>query len=847
MKRKSTSKSTGKSKPKVPYHYQPENLSLEQWQKALREQFVKDKYFGIEKLDNQDVFGDYLVHNPEKKTSYKVALRSKDESWNFCSCMDFKTNHLGTCKHIQAVMHKIQSNPKHSRILEKGYKPSYTSVFLHYKGERTVNIRIGLDHKARYSELAKEYFDENNRLRPDKFLQFETFLGEAKKISDDFRCYDDAIDFILNTRENQRREKLITDKFPTSEHINGVLKAELFPYQKEGVWFAVKKGRALIADEMGLGKTIQAIAAADMLQKEVLISNVLIVCPTSLKYQWAAEIRKFSNNQVLVIEGLPHHRKEQYQRDVFYKIVSYHTLKNDVDIVNQTEVDLVILDEAQRIKNWKTQLAQGVKKIDSRYAVVLTGTPLENKLEELYSIVQFVDPFKLGPYHEFLAHYQEKNETGKVIGYKNLNQIGILLSDIMIRRNKKEVLKDLPERIDQNLLVPMTETQMDWHEGFQSVVARLVFKWKRFRFLNEQDRQKLLINLNLMRMVCDSTFVIDQQTRHDTKVNELMSILDEYLDGNKEKAVVFSQWARMTSLLAGELDQKGIRYQYLHGGVPSAKRKELFEKFNNDPQSRIFLSTDAGSTGLNLQSASLLINMDIPWNPAILEQRIARIHRIGQKNKIRVLNFVSAGTIEHRMLDVLKFKSSLAEGILDKGDDVIFLSDSKFNQFMNSVSEMVEDTDESPKAGNTISSDEKEEQLEMIFREDEENKIDESDSREKPLPKEHESAPKKSLTQKRDNRASEQEEQKPENNQMDEPGDISSSTDSAELINQGIKFFSGLATTLSSQEKTQKLVASITEKDEKSGQTYLKIPVESQNTVEQALNLLGQFMKGIGK
>jgi len=840
LKTKTRKKSSGRKALKVPYHYKPDDLTLEQWQKALREQFAQDRYFGIIKLDNDvKVFGDYQVYNPEKDTSYKVALRSQDGNWNFCSCLDFKTNHLGTCKHLEAVLKEVQSKRGNKTILKNGYQPSYTSVYLNYKGNRDVRIRIGNENKPEYERLAQKYFDADRTLKPESYLSFETFLAQAKEINEDFRCYDDAIDFILSTRENQRRANLLKEKYPDATHINGVIKATLFPYQKEGVLFAAQKGRAMIADEMGLGKTIQAIAVAELLKKEVLISNVVVVCPTSLKYQWQAEIRKFSDSSVVVIEGLPHIRKEQYKKDAFYKIVSYHTLKNDIEFVNQTDVDLVILDEAQRIKNWKTQLAQGVKKINSRYAVVLTGTPLENKMEELYSIVQFIDPFKMGPYHTFLNRYQEFNDAGKVIGYRNLNEIGELLSDVMIRRKKDKVLKDLPERIDKNLLVPMTEMQMDWHTEFQNVVARLVFKWRRYRFLSEQDRQKLLINLNLMRMVCDSTYIIDEKTRHDTKIDELMNILEEYFDGNKEKVVIFSQWARMTRLIASELDARGISYQNLHGGVPSAKRKELFEVFNNDPESRVFLSTDAGSTGLNLQSASMLINMDIPWNPAILEQRIARIHRIGQKNNITVLNFVATGTIEHRMLDVLKIKSSLAEGILDQGDDTIFLSDSKFNQFMNSVGNVVDEPDQSEKNPNILSKEEKAEQLEMRFDDSktlatnaENGKSSKGDRPEEQKPMNDSATDKdEKVRVLRDGHSSEESTQE---KQLSEP---------SELVSQGINFFSGLAKTLSSPEETQKLVQSITEKDKESGQMYLKIPVESQETVAQVFNMLGQFFK----
>jgi superfamily II DNA/RNA helicase len=464
---------------------------------------------------------------------------------------------------------------------------------------------------------------------------------------------------------------------------------------------------------------------------------------------------------------------------------------------------------------------------------VLTGTPLENKLEDLYSIIQFIDPFKLGPYYKFLDYYQVKNESGKVIGYEHLNEIGQLLSDIMIRRTKKEVLSQLPQRLDKNLLVPMTETQMEWHEGYKDIVAKLVYKWRKFRFLSEKDRQRLLINLNLMRMVCDSTYIVDQQSRNDTKIDELICILDEYFDGNAEKAVIFSQWERMTRLISQELDKLGIKYEYLHGGVPSSKRKQLFDNFNSDEDCRIFLSTDAGSTGLNLQSASLIVNMDIPWNPAVLEQRIARIYRMGQKSNVSVINFVSRGTIEHRMLDVLKFKTSLSQGILDNGEDSIFLSDSKFNQFMKTIEEIAEPVEKTNTQPNFVSDEE--------LSEKEELNVKEKAVAETPI----------SQTDIFDTNTADENENVIETESVslsvNQNKDSEPELDATALITQGISFISGFAKALSSPESTEKLVSSLVEKDKVTGKTYMKIPVENEKAITNALNLLGQLFKGLAK
>lgn len=823
MAKKSTKlKPIAKESKNVSYYKQPAGMSLENWQIALRRQFVTDKTFAIQKLDGFDrVYGDYQVSNYETRNKYKVSIRDNRSSMQFCSCLDFKTNRLGTCKHIEAVLFNLKNQPKLEAYLNKEQQIDYTSVYLSYKGERCVKIRIGNDKAKDFSALAEMFFDENNVLKPNAFSSFELFLEKAYALDADFRCYNDAMEFVLNLRERNRRIANFEKLYPQPNALQGLLKTEFFPYQHEGVLFAAKAGRCLIADEMGLGKTIQAIGAAELLKRDYQISSVLIVCPTSLKYQWQSEIERFTDSSVRVIEGLPNVRAEQYAGVEFYKIVSYHTAVNDFKAINGSDFDLVILDEAQRIKNLKTKIAAAVKKINSPYCVVLTGTPLENKLDELYSIVQFIDPFRLGPYYQYLNRYQIKNESGKIVGYQHLNEIATLLKGLLLRRTKKEVLTQMPERMDKILYVPMTEAQKDMHEEFSAAVARLVHKWKRMGFLNEKDRQSLLIHLNLMRMVCDSTYIVDQTTRHDTKINELMSILDECFEQSDEKVVVFSQWERMTRLVAQELDLLGIKYEYLHGGVPSKKRKALFDNFNNDPDCRVFLSTDAGSTGLNLQSASLLVNLDIPWNPAILEQRIARIHRLGQKKNVSIINFVSLDTIEHRMLSLLGFKNSLAKGILDLGEDTIFMGDDKFKQFMQTVNEITETSAETP--------------LQSISEQDE------AETRDVKL-KSNETETTVEIPDSIDDIFDEDSIDTNEN----EESNIAQSPQQIEptqLLAQGLSFLSGLSQTLASPEKTAELVASITEKDEKTGQTYLKIPLESQQVLTNVLSLVGQMFK----
>lgn len=812
-------------------------MSTEAWQQALRKQFAENNNFGIKQLGGRAVFSDYHVHNPATGNTYKVALRSPDNSLNFCTCLDFKTNGLGTCKHIEAVLHYINQKTSSAKILQQGYIPSYSSIYLKYGTNRMVMLRIGSDNSESFKQLAKEYFDENLCLKEEGFYNVESFIEKARVISADFRFYDDAMSFILTMREKHKRLEILDTKLSSngngSPYFDDLIKANLFPYQKEGINFAARAGRCLIADDMGLGKTIQALATAELMKKEFQISRAIIVCPTSLKYQWKTEIEKFTGSKVTVIEGNILKRAQQYREDdSFYHIISYNVVANDVDYLNKSKPDMVILDEAQRIKNWKTKVAQSVKKLESDYALVLTGTPLENKLEELYSIVQFVDTFKLGALFSFLENHQLKDEAGKVVGYHDLHKINQLLSGIMIRRTKKEVLKQLPERIDKNLFVPMTKEQMEVHKDYDDMAKRIAKKWRTHGFLNEKDRQRLLLALNCMRMVCDSTYILDQETRHDTKIDELMSILEEALEDKEQKVVIFSQWERMTRLVALELDARKIKYENLNGSVPSEKRKVLFDNFNNDPESKVFLSTDAGGVGLNLQAASLLINLDIPWNPAVLEQRIARIYRLGQKKNVNIINMVSTGTLEHKMLDVLKFKSSLAEGILDNGDDSIFMGDSKFKQFMKSVEGVVDTEDKLHNTDSMPVSDQ-----EDIKEESSLGKSGETDN--KDLKKENNKERQLSFLGDDDVIT--------EVEKVTAPKKALPETPVTELLTAGMDFFGKLARTLSDKEATEKLVSSLVEKDNNTGKTFVKIPVENEKMVENAVNLLSGFLKAFQK
>ncbi|MFT4156131.1 DEAD/DEAH box helicase [Parafilimonas sp.] len=820
-KKKRTGKSVKgkyKSKPLLSNTRKPADMSVSEWQAALRKQIAEHTPFTITNTGNGLAYSDYNVYNNSTKNTYKVALRSSDNSQNFCSCYDFKTNQLGTCKHIEAVLLHINKKPALRRALKQPYEAAYSSMYMEYRGERKIVFRIGTDNTEAYKKLLKPFVHADYSLSEKGYDNIDKVLQKAFQINASFRCYEDALAHIIQWRENKQRRQTLTP-FIQSNKLPGIksLKVNPFPYQAEGILFCVAAGRSILADDMGLGKTIQAISMVQLMHEYFQVQKVLVICPTSLKYQWQSEIEKFTTASVKVIEGNYLNRRQLYKEDGhLYKIASYHMAVNDLELINAYQPDLIILDEAQRIKNWQTKVSQSIKKLQSKYALVLTGTPLENKLQELYSLVQFINPLLLGSLYNFTSQHEQLSETGQVVGYKDLDKIKEKLKDILLRRTKKQVLQQLPARIDKNLFVEITQEQKALHNDYGEVVTRLVNRWQKTGFLSEEDRQRLLLHLNMMRMVCNSTYILDQETNYQTKLDELFSVLEEILQTSDEKIVIFSQWERFTRLIAQELDSLNIGYANLNGTVPGHKRKALFDRFNNDAGCRIFLSTDAGGVGLNLQAGSYLFNMDLPWNPAVLEQRIARIYRHGQKNNVNIINFIAQHTIEHGMLGKLKFKTALSEGILDNGEANIFIGDSKFNVFMKSVEELVADdaavaTVQPADAAinETMETTVVEKQATLPFDSDDDIKQTTQESVEKEA--------------------------------------LATITPASSLLSVTSSFITQLTNVLGDASATANLVQSLTRKDESTGQTYLQIPVENEAVIKNAVTLLAGLFKGISK
>jgi len=666
---------------------------------ARRRLRARTESFQIRNCDPaHPIFSNFSVKSGSGLT-YSVEVRDVRARHFACDCVDFRINGLGTCKHVEAVL----------LLLEARFKRHFREAARNGAGRLDVlpdpareSLRLINGHGPVPAPL-RRWFGEDGLLKEGPP---EEAVEELKRLAanelPDLRVSQELAPWLearrwAEERKRMRREyelKVQSGEWPAQE-----TKVPLFPYQREGMLHLAFAERALLADEMGLGKTIQAIAACALLRRLDKAARVLVVTPASLKTEWEEQIQRFTDLPYRLVFGGRLPRLSAYDSAPFFTIVNYEQMRADaLDVNARLRPDVVVLDEAQRIKNWSAKTTQAVKRLRSRYAFILTGTPIENRLDELYSLMDFLEPSLLGPLFRFNREYYQLDERGRPSAYRNLDKLHALIKPRMLRRRKAEVETELPERTDRNHFVPLSEEQQGEYAGHETVVAQLASIAKR-RPLTQQESDKLLRHLAMMRMVCDTDHILHPEHVACPKLKELEKILEECRDNADVKIIVFSEWERMLELvrdLCGRLD---LGFAWHTGTVPQRRRRGEILLFKSDPRCRVFLSTDSGAAGLNLQIASVVINCDLPWNPAKLEQRIARAWRKHQSRPVTVVNLISENTIEHRMLETLSHKRALSEGVLDlKGDLAEIKLHSGRQAFLSKLEQMMSADPAKPKA-----------------------------------------------------------------------------------------------------------------------------------------------------
>jgi SNF2 domain-containing protein/helicase-like protein/SWIM zinc finger len=626
-----------------------------------------------------------------------------------CSCPDFAKAALGLCKHVLAVL----ANPRRHR---------FTPLALRWDPVRPLTgpgdwfSRVWHDPRVKLPRQLAAMFQAAPAARPID----PAWLGEERRVATVelliAACHRDpelAEPALLPQLERERaalaRRWAIRGR-ELDQLLRG-MKQKLYRYQREGVERFLGVGRLLLADDMGLGKTAQAIASCHALFAAGKVRRAVVVAPAALKPQWAREWRTFTDLELVTVDGHPEERARVYRRRADgVLLVNYEQLLRDLALVRGYDPDLVILDEAQRIKNWETKTAGVVKRLEPTWRLVLTGTPMENRVEELASIMEWVDEHALEPRWRLPGWHTVRVDGGReVIGARNLDTLRQRLAPNMLRRIRSAVLAQLPPRRDLRISVELTEPQLTAHSELDRPIAELVSKARR-RPLTQAEFLRLMQVLTQQRMICNGMALRDfvevwptlERTRRRSesllakldspKLVELRSRISDLVVTQQRKVVVFSQWRRMLRLAAWVtadiLARAGVRAAFFTGEETQRRRTENLVAFHDDPATRILFATDAGGVGLNLQrAASCCINLELPWNPAVLEQRIGRIFRLGQTQPVDIFNLVAASGIEDRIAGLVGDKRALFVGLFDgTSDEVPFDS---AGSFMTRVHEII--------------------------------------------------------------------------------------------------------------------------------------------------------------
>jgi len=562
---------------------------------AAREKRANEEKMVVRSENPKTPWADYIVTNKTSGKSYRVALRGQQPGESYCSCPDYRKNTFGICKHTIHVLKKVRRKFSAAQ-LRRPFKLKNIIVYVQYGNDLEL-----------YPD-AEEYIQRHCWL-----ARIEAKVAEIRK----------------KPAKHPLRKQL--------------LKTELLPYQLDGIAFATGAGRAILADDMGLGKTIQGIGVAAMLAREAEISRVLVVCPASLKSQWRSEIHRFSDHDAQLIVGAAAKRGEQYDNECFFTICNYEQVLRDLSSIEQVPWDLIILDEAQRIKNWEAKTSRVIKSLNSTFALALTGTPIENRIEELHSIVEFIDDRRLGPDFRFQHRHRVLGDNGRIKGYRKLDELRAHLQPVLLRRTRASVLGELPARTTDIIRIEPTGEQLEVHTGQMQIVNSVIHK----SYLTEMDLLRLQKALLMCRMSADSTFLCDKEAPgYSSKLKAIADLFDRIFQNEQCKVVLFSEWTTMLGLIEPLLRKRKIGYVRMDGKVPQQKRTTLVNRFRDEDDCRLFRT------------------------PALLEQRIGRVHRMGQKNPVHVFVLVTENTIEESLLATLSAKHELALAVLDPDSDV---------------------------------------------------------------------------------------------------------------------------------------------------------------------------------
>ena len=542
-------------------------------------------------------------------------------------------------------------------------------------GYMSMKLNIeGVDSNE-YRELFSSYKNNNRlyRMKNGAYLDLkDNDLEQAFKLIDILNIYNDFDNMKIPNNKAIYLEKLIEDEDLSfvngSKYVSNVIKkfdkvksknyeipkdlnATLRDYQVSGFEFfktlSDYQFGGILADEMGLGKTIQTIA--------FLLSNKdkksIVITPTALIYNWKNELEKFAPTLKV---GLLHAAKSEREKildnidnyDVI--LTTYTTYKNDIDKYKNINFDYCIIDEAQNIKNPDAIITKAIKNVNAKVKFALTGTPIENNLMELWSIFDFIMPGYLYNKSKFKSIFVNND--------KNIIELKNLIKPFILRRTKKEVITELPDKIEQKIIIDLEKEHKRAYKGYVNLITRKIKE-------NNQDNITVFSYLTKLRQLCLSPeLMVKNYQGKNSKLDVLINIIN---DSSDEKILVFSQFTKVLEVIGKRLNEENISYSYLDGKTSAKDRVKLVEEFNTNNNKVFLISLKAGGTGLNLTSANIVVHFDPWWNPAVEDQASDRAHRIGQKNVVNVIKLIAKSTAEERVINLQETKKELIEDVIN--------------------------------------------------------------------------------------------------------------------------------------------------------------------------------------
>jgi non-specific serine/threonine protein kinase len=538
------------------------------------------------------------------------------------------------------------------------------------------DVKKALANKQPYVQLS----DGSLGVLPEEWLKKYALLfrvGEGKtdtlKLS---RYHLGVVDELYANRQEQDLELQLEEKYEQlrrfdkieSIALTGPLTEVLRPYQVAGYqWLNYLRGinwGGILADDMGLGKTVQALSFMEYYKRTEGKLKALVVCPTTLIYNWENEIRKFTPSLSFRIHhGASRTRKKEELEDHDITITTYGTLRSDIKLLSQIALDYAILDESQAIKNPSSKVTKAASLLQARHRLCMSGTPLQNNTFDIYAQMNFLNPGMLGSVEFFRQEFAIPiDKLGEQDRKEHLRK---LLFPFILRRTKEQVAKDLPEKQEMVLFCEMEEEQRNIYDAYRNDFRNQILGSIESMGI-QKSQLTILQGLMKLRQICDSPAILNEAEKfpnHSIKLDELSRELSEGISSHK--ALVFSQFLGMLSLIRSKLDELGISYVYFDGSTSAPDREKAIQRFQQDDSVRVFLiSLKAGGVGLNLTAADYVYIMDPWWNPAVEQQAIDRTHRIGQTKNIFAYRMICKDTIEDKILQLQERKRNLAKDII---------------------------------------------------------------------------------------------------------------------------------------------------------------------------------------